>query len=101
MTGLLSLTIFSPLVGVAAILALRLFAGPDKLEASNRAARWIALISTLATLALAILVVCQFDRHQAGFQFVENIGWFGGIRYRMGVDGLSVLFVLLSAFLMP
>jgi NADH-quinone oxidoreductase subunit M len=101
MTGLLSLTIFSPLVGVFAILALRLFAGPDQQQASARAARWIALINTLATLALAALVVIQFDPHQAGFQFVENLNWFGGFHYRMGVDGLSVLFVLLSAFLMP
>lgn len=101
MTGILSLTIFSPLVGVAAILLLRMFGRPDQSEATARAARWIALVTTLATFALSILLVLQFDPHQAGFQFVENLNWFGGIRYRMGVDGVSVLFVPLTAFLLP
>ena len=101
MTGILSLITFSPLIGVAAILLLKSFAKPGQQEASYRAARWIALVTTLATLALSVLLVAQFDPHQAGFQFVENQAWFSGIRYRMGVDGLSVLFVLLTAFLMP
>ncbi len=101
MTGILSLTIFSPLIGVAAILALRAFASPDQQAQTYMAAKWIALVTTLATFALSILLVVQFDQHQAGFQFVENINWFGGIRYRMGVDGISVLFVLLTAFLLP
>jgi NADH-quinone oxidoreductase subunit M len=101
MSGLLSLITFSPLIGVAAILLLKAFGKPDQQEAAYRAARWIALVTTVATFALSILLVTQFDPHQAGFQFVENQAWFSGIRYRMGVDGLSVLFVLLTAFLMP
>jgi NADH-quinone oxidoreductase subunit M len=101
MTGILSLTIFSPLLGAAAILLLHLFGPKEQSAASDRAARWIALVSTLATFALSILLVAQFDPHQAGFQFVEDFNWFGGIRYRMGVDGISVLFVLLTGFLLP
>jgi NADH-quinone oxidoreductase subunit M len=101
MSGILSLTTFSPLIGVAAILLLRLFSRPDQQEAANRAARWIALVTTLATFALSVVVVAGFDAHQAGFQMVENQPWFAGFRYRMGVDGLSVLFVLLTAFLLP
>ena len=101
MTGILSLTIFSPLIGVAAILVLRLFGRTEQSAAMDNAARWIALVTTLATFALSILLVAQFDQHQAGFQFVEDFNWFGGIRYRMGVDGISVLFVLLTAFLLP
>jgi NADH-quinone oxidoreductase subunit M len=101
MTGILSLTIFSPLIGAAAILLLHLFGSKEQSAASDRAARWIALVSTLATFALSILLVAQFDPHQAGFQFIEDFNWFGGIRYRMGVDGISVLFVLLTAFLLP
>ncbi|HLI65411.1 MAG TPA: NADH-quinone oxidoreductase subunit M [Caulobacteraceae bacterium] len=101
MSGILSLTVFSPLIGVAAILLLRLFASPERQEASNRAARWIALVTTLATFALSVVVVAQFDRHLTGFQFVEDQAWFAGFRYRMGVDGLSVLFVLLTTFLTP
>ena len=101
MTGILSLTIFSPIFGVAAILLLRAFARPDQQAQTDNAAKWIALVTTLATFALSILLVTQFNQHEAGFQFVEDFNWFAGIHYRMGVDGISVLFVLLTAFLLP
>ena len=100
MAGILSITTFAPLIGVAAIIVLRLFGRPDD-PRTARAARWIALATTLATLALAILLVAQFDPRQSGFQFTENAVWFSGLHYRMGIDGISVLFVLLTAFLMP
>ncbi len=100
MTGILSLTTFAPLLGVAAILMLRVFGKGDEARASN-AARWIALATTLATLALSVLIVASFDRGQTGFQFTEDSPWFSGLHYHMGVDGISVLFVLLTAFLMP
>jgi NADH-quinone oxidoreductase subunit M len=101
MTNILSITIFSPLVGVAAILILRLFGKPAEQAKTDMTAKWIALIVSLATFALSVLLVLRFDQHQAGFQFLEDHTWFAGIRYRMGVDGISVLFVLLTAFLMP
>ena len=97
---LLSLITYSPIVGVAAILALRLTGKPDDARTVS-AAKWIALVTTLATFALSVLMVVQFDPNDAGFQFVEDAAWFGGLHYRMGVDGISVLFVLLTAFLMP
>jgi NADH-quinone oxidoreductase subunit M len=100
MIGILSLTTFFPLVGVAAILLLRQFAKGDA-EALKRNARWITLVTTLATLALSILLIANFDPAQPGFQFVEHLNWFSGASYRMGVDGISVLFVVLTAFLMP
>ena len=98
MTGILSLTTFAPLIGALLILAFKQFA-PKSDVARN--ARWIALLTTLVTFALAILVVAGFDTSQPGMQFSENLPWFGGISYRMGVDGISVLLVLLTAFLMP
>ena len=101
MIGILSLTIFSPLVGVAAILLLRLGGSPTRQPMIDQAAKWIALVTTLATLALSVLLVAKFDSNTAGFQFVEDANWFTGIHYRMGVDGISVLFVLLTAFLLP
>jgi NADH-quinone oxidoreductase subunit M len=101
MSNILSLTIFSPLVGVFLMLGLRLTGRPENQEKINTSARWIALITTLVTLALSVLVVAQFDQSKSGFQFLEDHQWFNGIRYRMGVDGISVLFVLLTAFLMP
>jgi NADH-quinone oxidoreductase subunit M len=101
MAGILTLTTFTPLLGVAAILILRAFATPEKAEAVKRNARWIALWVTLATLAFSVLMVANFDCSQPGFQFVEHLPWFAGADYRMGVDGISVLFVVLTAFLMP
>src|SRR6201986_1967562 len=99
MVGILSLTTFLPLLGVAAILALKTF-GSDEARSAN-AARRVALAVTLATFALSILLVAQFNGADPGFQFVEDAPWFAGLHYRMGVDGISVLFVLLTAFLMP
>jgi NADH-quinone oxidoreductase subunit M len=100
MSGLLSLTTFFPLVGVVAILVLKLAGNGDDARAA-RAARWIALAVTLATLGLSVVLVAGFDQAKPGFQFVEDMPWFAGLHYRMGVDGVSVLFVLLTAFLMP
>ena len=97
---ILSLITFAPIVGVAAILALRLLGRPDDAK-TVAAAKWIALVTTLATLALSVLLVVQFDPNTTAFQFVEDSPWFAGLHYRMGVDGISVLFVLLTAFLMP
>jgi NADH-quinone oxidoreductase subunit M len=97
---ILSLITYAPLLGVAGILALRLFGKADDPK-SVEASKWIALVTTLATLALSVLLVVQFNPHDPGFQFNEQAPWFAGINYRMGVDGISILFVLLTAFLMP
>ena len=99
MTGILSLTTYAPLIGVAAILVLRAFA--KDAAGAAAAARWIALATTLATLALSVVLVASFRPGASGFQFTETATWFSGLNYRMGVDGISVLFVLLTAFLMP
>jgi NADH-quinone oxidoreductase subunit M len=96
MTGILSLTTYSPLIGVALIILLRTFGNK-----SDSAAKWIALATSLVTLALSVVVVAGFNSADAGFQFVEEAPWFGVLNYRMGVDGISVLFVLLTAFLLP
>jgi NADH-quinone oxidoreductase subunit M len=99
MIGILSLTTYAPLVGVLAILALKVMGRDEKAVAS--ASRWIALATTVATLALSLIPVLQFDTANPDFQFVEDIPWFAGAGYRMGVDGISILFVLLTTFLMP
>ncbi|WP_426030259.1 NADH-quinone oxidoreductase subunit M [Caulobacter sp. DWP3-1-3b2] len=99
MTGLLSLTTFAPLVGVAVLLAVRARQG-DNAKTDNLV-KWIALATTLVTLALSVVLVAQFDAKNPGFQFVEDAAWFAGLHYRMGVDGISILFVLLTAFLLP
>ena len=89
---ILSLVTFAPVIGAAAIL----------LVPRPNAARWIALITTIVTLALSLLVWADFDTHVTGFQLVEKTSWLGGgISYHMGVDGISMLFVVLTAGLMP
>jgi NADH-quinone oxidoreductase subunit M len=99
MTGLLSLTTYFPLLGVAALLALQALSKPG--EATDTKAKWIALATTMVTFVLSLIITLQFDRTNPGFQFVEDFAWFAGLHYRMGVDGISVLFVLLTAFLLP
>ena len=64
-------------------------------------ARWFALWGTLATFGLSLLIWFHFDKANPGFQFVEDHAWLGPIRYKMGVDGISMLFVILTTFLMP
>jgi len=97
MNSLLSAITFLPLVGA---LGLLFITGRD--GASENLARWIALVVTLVTFVLSLVMWVRFDPTQAGFQFVENYEWIGNsIGYRMGVDGISVLFVVLTALLMP
>jgi NADH-quinone oxidoreductase subunit M len=71
-------------------------------EAEKRNARWIALWTTLITFALSLMMIWRFDPGTAEFQFVENHPWLGGaINYHVGVDGISLPFVVLTAGLMP
>jgi len=97
MGNLLSLTTFIPLVG-AAILALFL-RGND--EAAQRNAKWVALATTVATFIVSLFIYGQFDPANTDFQMVEEREWLLGMQYKMGVDGISILFVMLTTFLMP
>lgn len=94
---ILSTVTFLPLVG-----ALLIFLIKDDGEAARRNIRNVALLTTVFVFILSLVVWAGFDNENAGFQMVEKIEWLGGgISYHMGVDGISVLFVVLSAFLMP
>ncbi|MEM9434550.1 MAG: NADH-quinone oxidoreductase subunit M [Pseudomonadota bacterium] len=97
MDNLLSIITFLPLV---AALILALFLRGDD-SAAQRNAKWLALIATSATFLLSIFVYTGFDPANTGFQFVEERDWLLGLQYKMGVDGISVTFVLLTTFLMP
>jgi NADH-quinone oxidoreductase subunit M len=90
---LLSVVTFLPLLGAAII------AGLNSEAKGN--ARWVALWTTLLTFLISLLVWTGFDKANPGFQFVEEYAWLGPIRYKMGVDGISMLFVILTTFLMP
>ena len=97
MSNLLSIITFIPLIA-AAILAL--FLRGDDTAAQNNA-KWLALIATSATFLVSLFVLFQFDPSDTGFQFVEEADWILGLKYKLGVDGISVLFVMLTTFLMP
>jgi NADH-quinone oxidoreductase subunit M len=95
---LLSLMTFLPLAGVLFIMTLR---GDGPNVARN--AKYAALYTSLIVLVLACYMLNHFDGSTADYQFVEKFKWFPslGINYHMGVDGISVFFVALSAFLTP
>ncbi|CAM5378360.1 NADH-quinone oxidoreductase subunit M OS=Afipia felis OX=1035 GN=nuoM PE=3 SV=1 [Afipia felis] len=94
----LSVTTFLPLLGAALLYVLA--RGGDDSAARN--ARWIALWTTLITFAVSLVLVVNFDSAQPGFQFVEKGHWLGAaINYHMGVDGISLPFVILTTALMP
>jgi NADH-quinone oxidoreductase subunit M len=95
--GLLSGLTFLPLVGVAFLLTQN---GND--QATLRNIRWATLLTTLATFALSLVAWSRFDATSAAFQLVEERSWLGaGLVYKLGVDGFSMPFVLLTTFLMP
>ena len=94
---ILSIVTFLPIAGALFVCAIR---GDD--EAAERNARFVALWTTTITFVLSLLIWIYFDPTTDEFQFVEEMAWLGGgIQYRMGVDGISMLFVILTTFLMP
>ena len=93
---ILSLVTFLPLLGAAIILLIR---GDDEVVVRN--ARSVALWTSGVTFVLSLFLIAGFDRTQRGFQFVERVDWMPslGIQYHMGIDGISLWFVPLSALL--
>ncbi|MBK1623686.1 NADH-quinone oxidoreductase subunit M [Afifella marina] len=95
---ILSTITFLPLVGAGIIF---FFIHGDE-EVHRRNMRHVALGVTVVTFLVSLLLWIGFDPQNPGFQFVENADWLGGfMSYRMGVDGISMLFVILTTFLMP
>ena len=94
---LLSSLLILPILASAFILLL-----PGESEATKRNARWIALFATIITFALSLVAWARFNPGDPGFQLIEEHDWFShAILYKLGVDGVSMPFVLLTTFLMP
>ncbi len=94
---ILSSLLILPLIGAACILLV-----PGETEATKRNARWIALSATLITFVLSLVAWGRFNPAEPGFQLLEEHDWFSHvILYKLGVDGVSMPFVLLTTFLMP
>src|ERR1700726_1193391 len=94
---ILSVVTFLPTFGALLVYLSR---GED--EAARRNSRWIALWTTLITFVVSLILVWRFDPSQPDFQFVEKAPWLANaITYHMGVDGISLPFVILTTALMP
>ena len=92
--GLLSLAIWLPIAAGVVLLGL----GRDE---HSGAVRWVALLAALASFLVTLPLITGFDSATAAMQFVENFAWIDrfNVRYHLGVDGISVWFVLLTAFI--
>ena len=94
---MLSIVTFIPALGA---LVLAVFLRGDD-EAANRNAKAAAMFATSATFLVSLFILFGFDVNETGFQFVEQADWLMGLQYKMGVDGISLLFVMLTTFMMP
>src|SRR5690348_1503915 len=92
MTGLPWLTILIAVPLVAAAIALFL---------SASGARWLALIATVIDLDIGIYLWANYDPNGAQWQFVEKVPIGGGISWALGIDGIALVLIQLTAFLMP
>ncbi|ABI65659.1 MULTISPECIES: NADH-quinone oxidoreductase subunit M [Maricaulis] len=99
----LSILTFVPALGALVIAIFRFTARSEDQSLIDRNSRWVAWLATMVTLGMSVLLLANFDAEATGFQFVHEVTWLEqiGLGYRMGVDGLSILFVVLTAFLMP
>ncbi|EJF90181.1 NADH-quinone oxidoreductase subunit M [Bartonella melophagi] len=94
---ILSTVTFLPLVGVFLILLIK-----DNTEAEKHNIRNVAFFTSVFVFIISLIIWIRFDNTSSDFQMVEKFDWLGGgISYHMGVDGISILFVVLSAFLLP
>jgi NADH-quinone oxidoreductase subunit M len=100
MSMLLSLIVFIPLAGA---LVLLVAGGRGDQPDREPLVRNIALLTSLVTFAATLLLWWRFDPTVAGYQFEERHGWIPnfGIQYYIGVDGISLLLIVLTAFLTP
>jgi NADH-quinone oxidoreductase subunit M len=94
---ILSVVTFLPLLGALLVLLLARGNGPI----AKGTARWVAMWTTLVTFAISLVLVWRFDPTSPEFQFVEKHPWLGVASYHMGVDGISLPFVILTTALMP
>ena len=107
----LTLIVFAPLIGALCIMLRRMLTRTDdagaidakEIKLIDSVARWVALGATTLVFVVSVGVyLALYDPTDAGYQLVEKAQWLGGgVNYKMGVDGISILFVLLTTFIMP
>ena len=93
---ILSTIIFLPLLGALFIF---LFRGHKD---NNKSSIYVSLFTSIANLFLTLFLWYSFDNNISAFQFVEEKNWISGlIKFKVGIDGISILFVILTAFIAP
>ena len=94
---IISAIVFIPLVGALFIFIIR---GSQKIVETN--SKYVAIFTSIANLFLTLFLWFSFDSSSSDFQFVEKRDWIGGfISFQLGVDGISILFLLLTTFITP
>ena len=94
---ILSAVTFLPLVGSLFILLIK-----DSSDKAIDNTKYVAIFTSFANFFLAIFLWFSFDTSTADFQFIENKQWVSGyFNFRLGIDGISILFILLTAFITP
>ena len=94
---ILSAIIFIPLIG-----AIFVFLTRGSLKNTEKNSKYVAIFSTLVNFFLSIFLWYSFDTTTSNFQFIEEREWINGfINFQLGVDGISILFILLTTFIAP
>ena len=94
---ILSAIIFIPLIGAIFVLLSR-----GNLKNTEKNAKYVAIFSTLVNFLLTIFLWYSFDPTTPNFQFIEKRDWLNGfINFQLGIDGISILFILLTTFIAP
>ncbi|MEO1323709.1 MAG: NADH-quinone oxidoreductase subunit M [Pseudomonadota bacterium] len=100
---ILSAVTFIPLAGAILILLVKMLTGsqtqPDGSE--DQRVMYAGLLFSVMTFVISLIVFVYYDFNGTGYQFVEEVDWFSGIKYKMGIDGMSLLLILLTTFLTP
>ncbi len=100
---ILSAVTFTPLAGAILILLIKALTGPQTRPDGSEDGRvlYAGLMFSVATFVGSIIMFLSFDLGGSGYQLVEEVDWFAGIKYKMGVDGMSLLLILLTTLLTP
>ncbi|MCO5182878.1 MAG: NADH-quinone oxidoreductase subunit M [Anaerolineae bacterium] len=96
--GILTVLTFFPAVGIVLLLLFNRGGG----ESAERNIRWIALVTTIFTFVISLIVMITFDKNRAGLQMIDRAQWIPqlGISYFLGIDGISIWMIFLTTFIM-
>ena len=92
---ILSSVIFLPLLGAFFIFL-------SRSQNNNQSAKYVSLFTSIATFLLSLFIWYSLDQNSSEFQFIEEKSWINDfIKFKLGIDGISILFIVLTAFITP